>query len=808
LNNLSQDLRYGVRMLLKRPGFTAIALLSLALGIGANTAIFSVVNAVLLRALPYKNPDSLVRISAFNQQRGINDGAFSFPRFLHMREQNHVFEDISVYMSESFNLTGAEEPEQIQGARVSASLFNILGVSPKLGRTFLPEEDQPGGSNVAVLSHSLWRRRFNSDPNLIGKAITLSGSSFIVIGVMPENFQFPYQETHLWATKVFETNRFTPEQIRSGAGFLIALARLKSNTDMKLAQSDMDLISRNYQQQNPSLTDADPNAGIRLVLFQNFIVQDIRLALLVVFGAVGLVLLIACANVANLLLARATTRQREIAIRAALGASRFRIIRQLLTESLLLSVIGGFLGLLLTTWCVDLIVAANPNFIPRVQEISIDRNVLFFSLLISALTGTFFGIAPAIRMSSPVLNEALKEGGRGAETYSRNWTRSLLVVSEVSLSLVLLIGAGLLIQSFIRLQSVNTGFNSENLLTMYISLSQSKYPENNNKTAFFNQVLERIESIPGVQAAGASLSIPPQGNVLAPYLLESGPQLPPGERPLASWSTISPGYLKTMNIPLLKGRQFTEQDLENSQTVAIINESMARSVWPNEDPIGKRMTVGRMTKPSEIVGIVVDVKNAGLEAETRSQIYTPYPQRPWAAMNIVVRTTGDPLSLTSAIRSQVFSVDKEQPVIDVQTMDQILSNSISQRRLTMYLLGMFAILALVLAFIGIYGVIAYSVTQRMREIGVRMALGAQKNDVLKLVIVEGMKPAIIGILLGLVIALSLTRLISSMLFGISAIDPATFTVISALLSIVALFACYIPAHRAASVDPMVALRNE
>ena len=810
METLLQDLRYGARVLLRGRAVTAVAILALALGIGANTAIFSVINGVLLRALPYPQAERILRLSAANPQRGINDGAFSFPRFEHMQRQSgDNLEAIAAFCNDSFNLTDGGEPEELPGLRVSASIFPVLGVQPALGRAFLPEEDQRGASNVVVLSHRLWQRRFGADPKVIGQPVTLNGLSYTVVGVMPATFHFPSEEVEVWTPKVFDYSRLTAEQVRLGAGYLIAVARLKPGASLEQARAEMNTISQHYQQQNPTLTDSDPNATMRVVLLGDQVVQDIRPALLVLSAAVGFVLLIACANVANLLLARAAARRKEMAVRVAMGASRWRIVRQLLTESILLSVIGGGLGLLLATWGVRLLLAASAGIIPRTREVTMDGRVLGFSLAVSILTGIVFGLAPTLKASKPDLHESLKEGSRGStEGIRRNRLRSLLVVTEVALSLLLLVGAGLLMQSFIRLQHVKLGFNPQRLLTMRIQLPQSKYGENQQKSTFFEEVIRRVGQLPGVEAVGATLGLPPNGYARAPFLVEGGDPLPPGERPLLSWDVISEDYFKAMQIPLLQGRPFNEHDAAGSQSVVVINETLARRYFADGNPLGKHLTVGRAPQPFEIVGVVGDVQNAGLDATPGPHAYTPYRQRPWSAISLVVRSNAEPLALTADVRAQVLSVDKDQPVTAVQTMEQILADNVSQPRLTMLLLGIFAAVAMLLAAVGIYGVMSYSVTQRTHEIGIRMALGASRGDVLRLVVGQGMALALAGVVIGLGAALALTRLMAGLLFGVGTTDPLTFTVTPLVLAGVALVASFVPARRATRIDPMVALRYE
>jgi putative ABC transport system permease protein len=726
-----------------------------------------------------------------------------------MREANESFASFAVYTSESFSLTGVDEPEQLTAIRASASLLGTLGVSPALGRDFLPDEDKVGGSQVVIISQGFWRRRFDSDPRVLDKSLTLDGRSFAIIGVMPPNFSFPFSGIDLWTTKVEEIGRLSREQVRGGAGYLTGIARLRPGIDLQRAQTELTARSRSYQEQNPSMVDADPNASINVVQLQERVTQNIRLALLALFGAVGCVLLIACANVANLLLARSAGRSKEMAIRVALGAGRAHIIRQLLTESLLLAGLSGVLGVVLAWWGIDGLVTFAGDNIPRTTEVRLDVLVLGFSLALTMLVGVGFGLAPALKASRPDLNEVLKAGARGnAEGFSRNRARSLLVIAEVAFSLVLLVGAGLLIRSFIHLQQVQLGFDPRNLLTLHIALPPAKYPESRQKTAFYEEVRERVASLPGVQSAALTFQLPVNSYLLAPILAEGQPQLNYAERPLAALICVSQDYFQTIGLPLRQGRLFIARDDEQAPSVAIVNEKLARRFWPEENPIGQHIVVGRQTTPREIVGVVGDVYSLGLTTDPREQVFLPYAQWQWARMYLVARTSGDPLSLTAAVRHELLAVDKDQPITAVQTMEQNIAGWVAQPRLTVWLFGIFAGAALVLAAIGLYGVMAYSVSQRTNEIGIRMALGAQNTEVLKLVVWQGMRLVMIGIAGGLLASLALTRLIANLLFGVSAQDPITFALLALLLTFVALLACWLPSRRAMKVDPMVALRYE
>jgi putative ABC transport system permease protein len=798
-----QDLRYGARMLLKNPGFTAIAVITLALGIGANASIFSVVNTVLLRPLPFKEPERLIMIRETKIPQ-FPEFSVSPGNFLDWKRRNTVFERLVAMNTPSFNLIGTGDPEQLSGMRVTEGFLVMLGAKPELGRDFLPEEDQPGRNNVVILSHGLWQRRFGGDPKIINQTITLSGRIYTVIGVMPATFSFGGRETALWTPMGFTQD----DAQNHGGHYLSAIGQLKPGATLEQARSEMSAIAGQLAQEYPG-----PNAGwnVKLMPLQEFIVRSVETALLVLLGAVAFVLLIACANVANLLLARAAGREKEIAIRTALGAGRARIVRQLLTESALLALAGGVAGLLLAKWGTDLLLKLAPQNLPRMSDVSLDGRALAFTAAVTLLTGLIFGLVPALQASKPNLTESIKDaGGRGStEGGRRQFIRGSLVVLEMASALLLLVGAGLLIKSFWRLQRVDPGFNPNNALTASVSLPSRKYPEENQQSAFFQQLLEKVRGLPGVQAAGASNVVPLGGDYVLGFVIEGRPPLPPGAGQSTNYYAVSADYFKAMGIPLLRGRVFTEQDTRNSTRVAVISESMAKRVFTNEDPIGKRIHVTNgPTVFREIVGIVGDVKHYGLDQDTTLQTYEPYTQQPFSFMTLVVRAAGDPTNLTSAIRNQVLSIDKEQPVSGVRTLEQRVSTSIAQQRFSMLLLGVFAAVAMVLAAVGIYGVLSYAAAQRTHEIGIRMALGARAGNVLKMVIGQGMKLALAGVALGSGAALALTQLMKRLLFGVTAADPMTYVVIALSLTLVALFACWIPARRAAKVDPMVALRVE
>jgi putative ABC transport system permease protein len=811
MQTLWQDLRYGLRTLARKPGFTIVAIIALALGIGANTAIFSVINSVLLRPLAYHDPSALVVINHDYPKINLK-ASVSAIGYTHYRDNVKSFESVAAVTGGGFNLTGGGDPEQVNGSMVTHNFFSALGVRSLLGRVFLAEEDQPGKNKVVALSHAFWQRRFGGDPGIVNKTITINDESYTVVGVMPPSFQFGRelgQVVDLWTPIAFtreqlDYNRLTNEN-------LFVIARLKSGVKIGQAQAELDAIAANLRQQYMPGADRS-NWGLTTQSLNELVVGDIRQALWILMGIVGLVLLIACANVANLLLARAADRQKEMAIRTALGAGRRRVIRQLLTESALLAVIGGALGLALAWFGIGALVKVNQVQIPRVNEIGVDWRALAFTLGVSLLTGVVFGLVPALQASKADLHETLKEGGRTGTGGSRAWIRNTLVVLEMALALVVLVSAGLLIRSFLRLQQVNPGFAPQNTLAMSLALPATKYKEPAQRDNFYKEALQGIRALPGVQSAGAVSNLPLSGDNSSGSFRIEGREVPQGQSlPHGNRWAATTDYFSTMKIPILRGRFFDDRDTMESQPVAIIDDAMARKYWPDEDPMGKRISfqvVNGNRVWREIVGIVGHVRHQGLEGESRVQYYMPHSQTQNAFMSLVVRANVDPTSLTGAVRGVVSGMDKDMPVFRVKTMDQFVSDSMAQRRFAMTLVGIFAAVAMALACVGLYGVLSYSITQRFHEIGIRMALGARAADVLWLVVGQGMLLALAGVALGGVAAFLLTRLMANLLFGVTASDPLTFATIALSLTLVALAACLAPALKATKVDPTEALRYE
>lgn len=808
METILQDIRYGFRMLRKSPGFTAVAVITLTLGIGANTAIFSVVNAVLIRDLPYKDPQRLVLLWSIGRDGDIRD-QLSFTDADDYRAQNHVFENIVAFGDWTATFTGAGDPARIPGMQVGDGYFSLMHVRPMLGRDFLPDEQIEGKDQVIILTYGLWQSRFAGDARIVGKQVRLSGKPYTIVGVMPKDFPMlpvtlvdgPAQFYRPVAEKHDDKERLSRH--------LRAIARLKPGVSVQQAQSDLHLINHQLAKQFP---DEYSTTGIRVVKLQDDIAAGLRPALLVLLGAIGFLLLIACANVSNLLLARGISRQKEIAIRSALGAARGRLVQQALVESVLLALCGGALGVLLAIWGTSVIVAIGSKVIPQLVGVSVDARVLAFTAGLSLLTGLLFGLIPALRVSAITLNDCLKEGARVSGAAHENF-RKTLAVSEIALALVLLAGAGLLLRSFSKLRAVDPGFRSDHLLTMDIGLPSAKYPAGTGKPlAFYRELLARINALPGVEVAGAVSILPLGSNFDSAGAEPEGFAHGPGETPYPERYIVTPGYLAAMRIRLVRGRLFSEADDENSPLAVLISETAAQRWWPNQDPIGRRVKVPGFDYTPQpwrtVVGVVQDVKQAGLDAPHTMQIYLPHAQYRNGYLTLVVRTKSDPLSLAEEVRQQIHSLDPEQAASNIASMEQVLSDSMVSRRFSAALLGSLAALGLLLASVGVYGVLSYGVSQRTREIGIRMALGAAQMDVLSLVVGQGMKLLLMGATAGVVAALLLTRLMSGLLFGISASDPATFASIVVFLTAVAFLACYFPARRAARVDPMIALRVE
>ena len=811
LESVIQDLRFTLRQFRRNPAVTLAAVLTLAAAIGANTAIFSVVNAVLLKSLPYPNADRVVNITTTSSLRGLDDMVLSDAEFNEFKEQTQTLEKMAAYASPALNLGDVGEPERIGYSEVSVDFFSVLGVTAHLGRTFTPEEDMPGYEPRVLISYRLWQGHYGSDPTIVGKTIQLNGRNRLVLGVMPQGFHFPKDDTDVWMQLNLD-----PASRVLNSKYLNTIALLKPGVSREQAESEISTIFQRVRAEYPQYYKNDIGVGAAVVSLQEKNVKAIRRALLLLLGAVGFVLLIACANVANLLLSRAAVRQKEIAMRSALGCGRWRIVRQLLTESLLLSFIGGALGLLLAFLMLRVLLVGSPLDPIQVQNVKMDLTALGFTVLVTLIVGVLFGLAPALHASKVNLNEELS-GGRGSSGGVRhNRTRALLVISEVTLSMVLLIGAGLMIQSFVSLLRVNPGFDAAHVISMRLTVPGAKYPQNSDVTAVYQQLQNRISAIPGVQSAGIINQLPSDAEKSeASFEIEGRPFMTDKEREdgIADYRMVSPSYFKTMGITMLRGRTFTDQEGKQAPPAAIINDKLARRFFPGEDPTTKRIRLREDLPWLQIVGVVPDVKNQGLLADTTQEMYFPYVETSFGlpvmrTMAVVVRTDRDPALFINPIKTELRAIDRNLPPYKVQTMDQVLATSVSRTRFTMLLLTVFSILALVLAAGGVYSVMAYSVAQRTHEIGIRNALGAQSVDIFKLIMGQGFILAIVGVVLGALAGFALTRVMSTLLFTVSATDPKIFIGVALLLIIVALIACYLPARRATMVKPIIALRNE
>ena len=819
MQTLLQDLRYGLRVLLKAPGFTLVAVLTLALGIGANTAIFSIVNSVLLRPLPFREAQQLVALGEFDTRRGSTtpDGNLSYLDFADIRARNHSFDSVAAYDTNDFTLTGIGEALHVQVADVSTNLFQLLGMQPSLGRSFLPGEDEPG-HHVVILSDAFWRRHFNADRGVIGRSVTLNGRVFTVVGVMPGGFQFPVraEARDLWLTfsrdAEVDDPKDTPMTAQRGNHFLEATARLKPGVTLEQANADLTTIAHALAAEYPG-ENAYSGMGARSEL--DNLVGDTRTPLLILFGAVGLVLLIACANVANLLLARASGRGREIAIRAALGATRLRVIRQLVAESLALSLVGAGLGTGAAAWALSAMLRLYPSNLPRVHEVAIDYRALLFTAGLAVLTGVLFGLVPALQVSNPNLTEAMREGGRSSTSGpAHNRLRSGLVIAETALGVTLLVGAGLLIRSFDRLSRADLGFNPSHLFTAAFDLSETRYnPDQQDR--FMQELFPRLKALPGVVNAAGAMPLPLSDSQFAVSFNLLDHPVPEANEPSAGFYVVVPGFFETMQIPLVRGRTFDERDQRNSAPVMIVTQEFAKKFFSNEDPIGKRVKIGAGEGPArasyknrEIIGIVGDIRTRNIGKAPSAAYYVPLPQLMWGPPTLLIRTAGDPNAITGEIRKVLSSMDAEAPLYDIRTMEDYLALDLGRARFQTTLLGLFAGIALLLTAVGLYGVMSYMVVQRTQEIGIRVALGASRADVLRMILTRSFQMTGLGLLLGIAGAAALTRLLSGLLYEVRPLDPATFAVVTGVLAAVSVLASYIPAWRAAKVDPMEALRCE
>jgi putative ABC transport system permease protein len=805
MQSLLRNLRFAFRMMMKSPGFTAAIVLTLALGIGANAAIFTVANAILLRPFPYRDPAQIISIHAKDQ---VKDFGTTLLRFETVRDRNRSFEGVAVWANDNLNLTGDGDPLQVPVARVTPNFFSLLGVKPQLGRAFTEEEGTPPGKPVVMLSDSLWRSRYHGDPSIVGRAVTLDSVACEVIGVLPGDVQYPFVgPAEIWAPRYFEYSLMTPERLRQGVGYLDMIARMRPEITLGQAESELRILNQQYREQNPTAPDAGQGVEMIPQSLRELVAGDVRGKVLMLMASVGLLLLIACANVASLLLSRALARRREVAVRTALGASRGSVIAQLLTESALLAIGAGVLGVMLAWAATRALAAWGAAELPEGIQASVDGRVLLFTFAVSVFAALLFGAVPALQISRVDVNSALREEGRGA---SAGRTRALLnealAVGQVALSLVLLIGTGLLVRSFVRLMHVDPGFDARNVLTMNVSLSSLKYAKPDQQIAFFDDVLRRVSALPGVRHAAISAALPLSWKRITPVLAQGQPEVPLAQRPFVDIEAISPGWFQTMQVPLSSGRAFTSGDQAQSPPVVVVNETFARHYWPNVNPVGQHIVIGRRPVPAEVVGVASDIKNKGLEQDTQPQLYLPFSQLPWGDMNLLVRTDVSAASLTSAVRAEIAAADPDQAVTKVETVEQLMDDARTQPRFLLMLVGAFSATALVLAIVGIYGVLSYSVSQRQLEFGIRMAMGAERKDILRLVVLHGLGLALAGVATGLIAAFMLARLLADMLYKTAGHDPLTFVAAPVVFLAIALVATYLPASRAMRVSPIETLR--
>jgi putative ABC transport system permease protein len=811
MRSLIQDLKFALRMLVKNPGFTLVAVLTLALGIGANSAIFSVVNTVLLQPLPYQAPGRLLYLAGLVRQTGAVGANLSFTKFSQIKEQSRTLESAAAFYAATMSLVTEREPEAVNAARSSGDFFKVLGISSIRGRDFLPEEDAPGGADVAIISDGFWHSDFAGDAAALGRAMTLDGRSVTIVGILPSSFRFPLQfpEPDIWMPRVFDPTFLRPEQVRSGAGYLGVIARLRSGETVASAKAELDTIDARYRSQFTGFVDAE-KFGVSSAPLAESLVGSLRPGFAVLLASVGFLLLIACANVANLLLARATSREREMAVRKALGASGGRLVRQLLSESLLLSLFGGVLGVALAAGMLPTLRAFSPGSVPRLAETRLDANVLVFSTLLSFATGILFGLVPALQAREGNLHETLKEGTRGSsEGGNRGKLRALLVVAEMAVALVLMTGAGLLLQSFSQLMKVNPGFTSDHRMTFLLNLPPNRYTQPEMQTQFYRQLIERVKTLPGVDSAGVTSYLPLSGAIRFVYFCPEDTVCQGiGKDPLTALRQVSTGYFDTVRTPLLRGRIFNQRDVATSPPVAIVNQTIAEHYWPGKNPIGRHIANSRDMVQREIVGVVSDVKFNALNIASSEEMYLPLEQVPWPSTTLIVHSQGDSQALVSGVRTKIAEIDHNLPVTSTASMDSIVAASVAQPRVLSQFVGVFAGFALLLSAIGIYGVMAFSVAARTQEMGIRMSLGAEPRDIVKLVVGQGMRLALLGVAIGIGASLALTRLISTLLFGVSTTDPLAFSLAATVLVTTALVACYLPARHATRVDPIVVLRFE